>query len=85
MFQLNDQTALEIVCRADVANVLGEHPLHVKKIAEKTGINADKLSRYLRALCNIHIFEEIEPQVFKNNELSALLKSEHKRAMVEFW
>ncbi|OAA74697.1 O-methyltransferase, family 2 [Akanthomyces lecanii RCEF 1005] len=82
MFNFADLTALYVACQADMANVLREQPLHASAIAQKTGIDADKMSRHLRALCNIHIFREVAPNVFQNNELSLPLQSDSKRALV---
>ncbi|OAA59250.1 Cytochrome P450 [Akanthomyces lecanii RCEF 1005] len=82
MFNFADLTALYVACQADIATLIGEEPLDASAIAKKTGIDADKMSRHLRALCNIHIFREVAPDVFQNNELSLLLQSESKRALV---
>lgn len=48
-------------------------------------MNADKLGRYLRNLCNLHIFREVRPGVFVNNSLSAVFCDEKKRALVGHW
>ncbi|KAI1991288.1 hypothetical protein LOZ53_002970 [Ophidiomyces ophidiicola] len=83
IFSVNDMSALNTVSQADIANVISDHPLHVDELEKKTGIEADKLARYLRALSNLHIFQELEPQVLANNELSILLKSEGIKALCQ--
>ncbi|KAJ3496496.1 hypothetical protein NLG97_g2620 [Lecanicillium saksenae] len=82
MFNFNDHTALYVACQADVANVIGEKSCSLEELASVTEIESETLSRFLRALCNIHIFREVAPDVFTNNELSSLLRSESKRALV---
>ncbi|KAJ3494431.1 hypothetical protein NLG97_g4079 [Lecanicillium saksenae] len=82
MFNFADLTALHVACQADVANLLGDEPLDSESLAQKTGIDADKMSRHLRALCNLHIFQESAPNVFQNNNLSIALQSDSKRALV---
>ncbi|KAH8697070.1 S-adenosyl-L-methionine-dependent methyltransferase [Talaromyces proteolyticus] len=82
MFNFSDLTALFVTCQADVANLLNNQALDATAIAEKTGIEADKISRHLRALCNMHIFREVAPNVYENNELSLLFQSESRRALV---
>ncbi|KAL4890656.1 hypothetical protein BDV59DRAFT_204136 [Aspergillus ambiguus] len=77
-----DETALLIACQADIPNILGDIACHVDELASKTGINADRLGRFLRNLCNCHIFEEIAPNKFANNALSVKFQSEAKRAIV---
>ena len=47
--------------------------VHVSKIAEQTGLNADALYRVLRLLANNEIFIETEYQEFSNSEISLLL------------
>ncbi|KAJ3497647.1 hypothetical protein NLG97_g1741 [Lecanicillium saksenae] len=82
LFNFHDLTALFVVCQADVANVLRDGPLSAEEVAAATGIEADKISRHLRALCNLYIFREIAPDVFCNNELSIQFQSASKRALV---
>ena len=74
-----------MVCQASIANTLADQTLNSSEIAKTTGIEADKLSRHIRALCNMHIFREVEPDVYANNELSLLFQSESRRALVGLW
>ncbi|KJZ74416.1 hypothetical protein HIM_06226 [Hirsutella minnesotensis 3608] len=83
-FNYTDLTALFVACQADVANLLKDGPMNAKAMAKAAGIDAGKLSRVLRALCNMHIFHEVEADVYQNNEISTLLQSESGRALVGF-
>ncbi|KAM3518757.1 hypothetical protein MY4038_010005 [Beauveria bassiana] len=82
MFNFHDHTALFVACKADISNLLSDGALDAHTIADKTELGADMISRHLRALCNIHIFREMKPDVFENNELSILLQAESKKALV---
>jgi hypothetical protein len=56
--------------------------MHIDDVATKAGIESDKLARYMRNLCNNHVFREVSPDVFANTSLSGLLREEGKRAHV---
>ncbi|MCJ1467792.1 hypothetical protein MMC07_006417 [Pseudocyphellaria aurata] len=47
--------------------------LSVKEIGNATGVEPLKLSRLLRCLCSMHIFQEVKPDRFDNNTVSAVL------------
>ncbi|PHH68802.1 hypothetical protein CDD82_266 [Ophiocordyceps australis] len=79
-----DLTALLVACEIDTANLLSRGALDARSIANKTGIDADSITRHLRALCNLYIFSEEAPNVFRNNELSLMLQPEAVRALVGF-
>lgn len=81
----HDQTALLVACQADIPNKLGDGPRHVDELGAAAGINPDRLGRFLRNLCNSHIFEEVSPNRFANNALSVRYKSEAWRAIVGHW
>lgn len=74
-----------VACQADVPNLLKDGALDAEAIAAKTGIDADKMSRHLRALANVHVFREVAPDVYENNELSVLFQSESRKAFVGLW
>ncbi|OJI99541.1 hypothetical protein ASPVEDRAFT_148607 [Aspergillus versicolor CBS 583.65] len=78
----HDQTSLLVACQADIPNLLGEGPCHIDELAAKAGLNAGVLARFLRNLCNSHIFEEVAPNTFANNALSVRYRSEALRAIV---
>ena len=56
--------------------------MHVEEIARRADVESDKLARYMRNLCNSHIFREVSPDVFANTSLSGLIREEGKRAHV---
>jgi len=56
--------------------------MHINDVATKADIESDKLARYMRNLCNSHVFREVSPDIFANTSLSGLLREEGKRAHV---
>lgn len=68
--------ALNVVERGFVPDILREaepKALHVNDIAAISKVDPKKLTRVLRLLASRHIFEEVEPNVFKNSRLSSAL------------
>jgi len=65
--------ALGIAADLGVARALAGGPRPVAELAAATGADADALHRILRALASNGVFEEVEPGVFANTEVSALL------------
>ncbi|EKM56172.1 uncharacterized protein PHACADRAFT_196226 [Phanerochaete carnosa HHB-10118-sp] len=65
------------VCVAEAAyvpNILreaGTKGLHVNEIAAIRNVDAGKLGRNLRHLASRHIFEEVAPDIFRNNRISS--------------
>ncbi|EKM56162.1 uncharacterized protein PHACADRAFT_94727 [Phanerochaete carnosa HHB-10118-sp] len=55
----------------DVLREAGTKGLHVNEIAAVRNIDAGKLGRILRHLASRHIFEEVAPDVFRNNRISS--------------
>lgn len=56
-----ESACLGIVTRHNVANLLSEQPggaLHTSEIAERTGLNQNKIERIMRSLATRHIFRE---------------------------
>lgn len=77
--------ALYVAARLDIATVLGDNELDVDTIATHVGANADATRRLLRLLAALGIFEETAPQIFRNNKLSAPLRTDNPknvRAMI---
>jgi O-methyltransferase domain/Dimerisation domain len=72
--------ALSLVADLGVADALadGQHP--VAEIASQVGADADTLHRVLRALSSDGVFAEEQPGVFRNTELSQLLRGPDWRA-----
>ncbi|GJE88172.1 hypothetical protein PsYK624_042550 [Phanerochaete sordida] len=57
----------------DVLREAGEKGLHVREIAAVRNVDAGKLERILRYLASRHVFEEVSPEVFRNNRVSVAL------------
>ncbi|KAL8717981.1 MAG: hypothetical protein Q9225_004840 [Loekoesia sp. 1 TL-2023] len=77
--QYNESRALHIAAGLRVPDLLAEATEHgrnglaVEELSAKVGIESRKLSRLLRCLCSIHVFQETQPNVFANNSISAAL------------
>ena len=65
--------ALGLAADLGIAHALADGPRSVEDLAAANGANADALHRILRALASDGIFEEVEPGVFANTDVSALL------------
>ncbi|MEJ2794424.1 methyltransferase [Iodobacter sp. LRB] len=77
--------ALYVAARLDIATVLGDKAIDNEGIASLVSANPDALGRLLRLLAAIGIFEEAAPRVFRNNKLSAFLRTDNPqnvRAMI---
>ncbi|KAL6704829.1 hypothetical protein ACN47E_007633 [Coniothyrium glycines] len=79
----HDGTSLLVAVKAGVAHVIGDKEMHIDEISKVTDIEADRLSRFLRNLCNNHVFKEVAPDVFANNSLSSVLLDKGKSAYIE--
>ena len=76
---------LYVATRLAIADVLGEHTLTAAQIAEKTAAQTDAINRLMRFLVAIGIFEQVAPEHFRNNKLSACLREDNPqniRAMI---
>ncbi len=77
--------ALFAAAKLDVATVLGDEKIDVATIAERVGTKADAIGRLLRLLAAIGVFEEVDVHVFRNNKVSAYLRTDNPqnvRAMI---
>lgn len=77
--------ALHVAARLDVATILGDEELDSVDIANRVNANADAMGRLLRMLVAMGIFEKKAPQIFRNNKLSAFLRTDNPknvRAMI---
>lgn len=77
--------ALYVAARLDIATRLGDEELDAGVIATRVAANTDAISRLLRLLAAIGVFEEKSPQVFRNNKVSAFLRTDNPknvRAMI---
>jgi hypothetical protein len=76
---------LYVAARLDIAGILGEQTLTATQIAEKTSAKTDAVNRLMRFLVAIGIFEQVAPEHFRNNKLSACLREDNPqniRAMI---
>ncbi|KAJ3902242.1 O-methyltransferase [Lentinula edodes] len=64
---------LEASHTVEILREAGPDGLHVKVIAEKNGVDKNKLAHILRLLATHHILREVSPNVFANNRLSSIL------------
>jgi hypothetical protein len=65
--------ALGVAADLDVPQLLADGPRPVAELAAERGADADALRRILRALASDGVFAEVEPRVFANTEVSAML------------
>ncbi|THH00243.1 hypothetical protein EW145_g7113 [Phellinidium pouzarii] len=70
-----ESACLRAASTANIANLLLGKPegVPITELSASSGINADKLERVLRLLTIKHVFQEVSPNVFANNKLSAKL------------
>jgi hypothetical protein len=77
--------ALYVAARLDIATILGDVELEADVIASRATANADAIGRLLRLLAALGVFEEKAPHVFRNNKVSAFLRTDNPgnvRAMI---
>lgn len=84
-YGFHDQTSLLVACQADVPNHLADGPLNISELEALTKLNGAVLARFLRNLCNSHIFREVEANKFANNSLSVRYKSDTWKAIIGHW
>lgn len=72
---------LYVAARLDIATVLGEGQLSSQEIAVRVRARPDATWRLLRMLAAMGIFEEVAPQVFRNNKLSNCLREGHPQSV----
>jgi len=77
--------ALYVAARLDIATMLGDEELDADVIATRVTSNTDAIGRLLRLLAALGVFEEKAPHVFRNNKISAFLRTDNPknvRAMI---
>lgn len=77
--------SLYVAAKLDIATVLGDGDSDVAEIANRVAANADAIGRLLRLLVAIGVFEEKSPHIFRNNKVSAFLRTDNPknvRAMI---
>ena len=65
--------ALGLAAELRVAHALADGPRSVEELAAACGANADALRRILRALASEGVFEEVQPGVIANTEVTVQL------------
>ncbi|KAI9688867.1 MAG: hypothetical protein M1822_001224 [Bathelium mastoideum] len=83
--QYFEARCLHIAAEKRIADIVSDRHegVPVLEIADIAGADARKLSRILRCLCSIHIFKEVQPDCFANNDVSAaLVHNEPLRAYI---
>ncbi|RYC54807.1 hypothetical protein CHU98_g11403 [Xylaria longipes] len=84
--QYFEARALHIVADKRIPDILaksGDKGVDIKTLASTVGIEYRKLSRLMRCLCSIHLFDEKEEDVFTNNRISlSLVDNEPLRAYI---
>jgi hypothetical protein len=75
--------ALALVAGLGVADALGEGSRPGAEVAGQVGADAGTLHRLLRALASDGVFAEDAPGVFRNTEVSALLRGPDWRASAQ--
>lgn len=77
--------ALYVAARLDIATALGDDQLAAEDIAARVAAQPDATWRLLRLLAAMGVFEETVPRIFRNNKLSAFLRTDNPknvRAMI---
>lgn len=76
--------ALFVAAELGVADVLGDGPESVERIAAKTGAHAPSLERVLRLLVKHQVFDQDELGRFHNNAVSKLISSDVPGSLRDF-
>lgn len=72
---------LHVAAKLDIATVLGNGRLSSAEIATRVHAQPDAVWRLLRMLAAMGIFEEVSPQVFRNNKLSNCLREGYPQSV----
>lgn len=83
---LYDLAAWQVACEFDFFEAVPETGVaSIKEIAEKVGIDEDRVGRFLRMLATDRVFEEVDKDVFKHTSRSALyLKDKQWRDVMHY-
>ncbi|KAA1477972.1 S-adenosyl-L-methionine-dependent methyltransferase [Dentipellis sp. KUC8613] len=68
--------AVRACLESNVTEILreaGPQGLHIKDIAARSGLDPDKLGRFIRFLAVNHVYREVSPDVFANTRISSML------------
>lgn len=83
---LYDLAAWQVACEFNFFEAIPENgTATTKEIAEKAGMDEDRVGRFLRMLSSDRVFEEVEPDVFKHTSRSVLyLKDKQWRDVMAY-
>jgi len=83
---LYDLAAWQVACEFNFFEAIPEDgTATTKEIAEKAGMDEDRVGRFLRMLSSDRVFEEVEPDVFKHTSRSVLyLKDKQWRDVMAY-
>ena len=73
--------ALYVAARLGLADLLGDGSRSLPELAAATQADASSLYRLLRALGSVDTFQEIQPDIFANTELSTYLRSDQPASL----
>jgi hypothetical protein len=73
--------ALYAAARLDIATALGDEDLEAEAIAARIHADPDATARLLRFLAAMGVFEETGPRRFRNNGLSAVLRTDKPKSL----
>jgi hypothetical protein len=72
--------AIYAACRLRIADMLGDGAMACDDLALAAGAHASSMGRLLRALTSINVFAEPVQGIFKNNDLSNMLRADHPQS-----
>ncbi|EIN08722.1 S-adenosyl-L-methionine-dependent methyltransferase [Punctularia strigosozonata HHB-11173 SS5] len=76
-----ESQALYFVTSFGIADIIGDGALGIAEISEKTGVDTQFLGVVMSCMLGRGYFEEVETNVYRNNELSAVLRDDHPDCM----
>jgi len=76
-----DSRCVHVVANLGVADVVGEEPMPIARLAGELGVDAGSLTRLLRHLVTLGLFS-IHGNGVAHNEASRLLRSDHQQGML---
>ncbi|WP_167545435.1 methyltransferase [Amycolatopsis rubida] len=66
-----------------LADAVGEEPADARDLAETLGLDADVLTRLLRALVAFGVFRQVRPGVYEHTERSRAMRSDAKERLLD--
>ena len=83
---LYDLAAWQVACEFKFFEAIPETgSVHIEEIAKKTGVDEDRVGRFLRMLATDRVFEEVDKDVFKHTSRSVLyLKDKQWRDVMHY-